>query len=106
MGFKIEIKGLEEMRRKLDRLKRNLKAVDGGRSVPIGELLMPAFLRAHSRFDSFEALVRVATSSSRVISSPPRSFVRFRTRRGTSGLRRRRIFGMGNRCRKLPAPSI
>ena len=58
MGFKIEIKGLDEMRRKLDRLKRNLKAVDGVHSVPSEELLTPAFLRAHSRFDSFEALVR------------------------------------------------
>ena len=58
MGFKIDIKGLDEMKRKFDRLKKNLKAVDGVHSVPIEELLTPAFLRAHSEFDSFEALVR------------------------------------------------
>src|SRR5438309_11632584 len=58
MGFKIDIKGLDEMKRKFDRLKKNLKAVDGVHSVPIEELLTPAFLRAHSEFDSFEALLR------------------------------------------------
>jgi hypothetical protein len=103
MSFKVEIKGLDEMKRNSDRMKRNLKAFDGVHPVPIEELVTPAFLRAHSDFDSSRPWLGVATSSSPVINSLPTSFVRFPTRRGTSGLRRRRIFPDWKRMQEAAA---
>jgi hypothetical protein len=58
MGFRIELRGLEATKRKFDRLKRNLKALDGPHQIPIRELFTPEFLRKHTKFGTFEDLVR------------------------------------------------
>ncbi|HVO12829.1 MAG TPA: hypothetical protein VMX54_18960 [Vicinamibacteria bacterium] len=57
MKFGVDVKGLDEMKRKIERLSENAKALDGTHSVPLKELLTDEFLRTHTagRFGSVEA---------------------------------------------------
>ncbi|MEK6410767.1 MAG: hypothetical protein AABN34_27905 [Acidobacteriota bacterium] len=55
--MKIEIKGLEETKRKLDDLQRRAKELHGQHSVSFSELFPPQFMKKHTDFDSFESLV-------------------------------------------------
>jgi len=41
----------------LKNLQKNLKSLNGQHEVPIVDLMNDAFIRQHSRFDSFQALV-------------------------------------------------
>jgi hypothetical protein len=45
-----KITGLDEFTRRLDDLANKAKALDGRHSVPVAELLTPAFVSAHTRF--------------------------------------------------------
>jgi len=57
MNISVDIKGLEEARRSIERMERNVKAIRGTHEVTISELLTPEFLRKHSRFASVEDLM-------------------------------------------------
>lgn len=48
----LKIKGLE----KLDQLQKGLKDLGDTKSVPLGDLISPAFLQAHTQFSSVEQL--------------------------------------------------
>jgi hypothetical protein len=52
----MEIKGLKEFQRKLEDLSRRSQDLEGTHSVPVTELLTPAFLSSCSRFRSAEEL--------------------------------------------------
>ena len=53
----IEVKGLEETKRKLEDLQRRAKELHGRRTVPFSELFPPQFIRKHTDFDSFESML-------------------------------------------------
>ncbi|MEK6300903.1 MAG: hypothetical protein AABO41_09300 [Acidobacteriota bacterium] len=55
--MKVEMKGLEETKRKLEDLQRRAKELHGRRSVSFSELFPPQFIKKHTDFDSFESLV-------------------------------------------------
>jgi hypothetical protein len=52
--MKIEIKGLDQLTRKLEDLQRRAENLSG--NVPTRGILTPAFLRKHSRFSSIEEM--------------------------------------------------
>lgn len=54
MSFKIT--GLDKLQDKLKDMQRRASALHGTRSVPISEMLTPAFLRKHSRFGSTDEM--------------------------------------------------
>ena len=56
MGFSVDIRGLKEAERKLKRLEKNVRELGG--EIPIEELLSRRFMTKHSRYGSFEELVR------------------------------------------------
>ena len=58
MGTDMKIRGLDEMNRKLERMKKNAKELSGKHEVTANDLLTPAFLQKHCEFSSFEQLVR------------------------------------------------
>ncbi len=58
MPFKVDVRGIGEFNRKLKRLARNLKSLEGENRVPLSELLTSKFLGTHSRFLRLEDLVR------------------------------------------------
>ena len=58
MGFDVEIRGLDEAQRKLRRLRDNLEKFEGTRTVPLEDLVTPAFLGTHTKHSSLEQLVR------------------------------------------------
>jgi len=49
-----------DFRRKIDRLKKNLEAIGGRHRVPLEDLITPEFLKEHSKYQSFEELVRAS----------------------------------------------
>lgn len=55
--MKVEIKGLDEVRRKLKDLEARGRALHGSHQIPVRELLTHDFMRRHTRFASFEAMV-------------------------------------------------
>lgn len=55
--MKIEMKGLEETKRKLEDLQRRAKSLHGQHSVSFAELFPQQFIQKHTAFDSFEGLV-------------------------------------------------
>lgn len=52
----MRIKGLDEFQRKLTQLAKNAEKLDGKHSVPVTELLTPAFVSKHTRFSSADEL--------------------------------------------------
>ncbi|MDD4287502.1 MAG: hypothetical protein PHO20_00855 [Candidatus Peribacteraceae bacterium] len=52
-----EIKGLDKAMRMLERLQHNAATLDGTHRVPMNKVFSPAFMRAHSRFPSFQAML-------------------------------------------------
>ena len=48
----------DKVKRDLDRLSRNAKELDGTHEVPITDLLTKSFMNKHSRFVTFEELIR------------------------------------------------
>jgi hypothetical protein len=55
--MKVELKGLDEVGKTLDRLEKNVKELRGTHKVSITELLTPEFMRRHSAFSSLEELL-------------------------------------------------
>ncbi|MEW6752832.1 MAG: hypothetical protein AB1505_17910 [Candidatus Latescibacterota bacterium] len=47
--IKVQIKGFDEMRRNLRRLKERASALHGSHTVPLEELLTPGFIGRHTR---------------------------------------------------------
>ncbi len=56
----IKITGSDKALKNLDRLQRNLKALDGRHEVSFGELFDVAFMRANTKYESFEALLEAS----------------------------------------------
>ena len=56
MNVKLNLDGLRK-------LQRRAEEVDGTHQVPLSELLTPTFMRGHSPFDSFEAMLRASPFS-------------------------------------------
>lgn len=52
-----EIRGLNDVKRKLDRMSRNVQALSGSHDIPASELFPPTFMRLHTKVASFEALL-------------------------------------------------
>jgi hypothetical protein len=54
--FKLEMDGFDDLKRNLDQLAQRAQKLDGEHSVPMRELLTPAFLEGHTsgRFTSWE----------------------------------------------------
>jgi len=53
----IEIKGLEEAKRKLEELQRKAKDLQGKQGVSFAELFPSEFIRKHTDYESFENLL-------------------------------------------------
>ena len=53
----LKITGMEEFRRKLDRLKRNAASLHGTHQIPVADLMHPAFMRSCSSFQSFQEML-------------------------------------------------
>lgn len=51
-----EITGLDELQRSLKKLQDNTRAIHGEHSVPLTELFPPAFIRAHTDFQTLGEL--------------------------------------------------
>lgn len=52
----MKITGFNELQKKLDKLAKNAKKLDGEHSVPVPELLTPSFVARHTRFKSADEL--------------------------------------------------
>jgi hypothetical protein len=55
-----EIKGMEELTRKLDDLAERARRLDGSHSIPIPELLTPSFLAGCSQFASVDEMFQAS----------------------------------------------
>lgn len=52
----MKITGFDKLQKKLDKFAQNAAALDGGHSVPVSELLTPAFVARHTQFASADEL--------------------------------------------------
>lgn len=52
------IKGFNEAKRGLDKLKSKMNEIDGENSVPMGVLFNPAFISKHTRFNNLDELFK------------------------------------------------
>ena len=52
----ISINGLDDLQKKLDRLKKKAENLDGEHQVPLSELLPPSFMSKHTNFDSIDEM--------------------------------------------------
>jgi len=52
-----EIRGLDEVRRKLDRLSKHTQALSGSHDIAASELFTRTFMRLHTKVASFDALI-------------------------------------------------
>jgi hypothetical protein len=59
MDFNLKISGLDELKDKLERMKRNAQALNG-QNIPLSELLDPPFMLENTRFNSFEDFLAAA----------------------------------------------
>ena len=57
MGFKIEMRGFDELEKGLKKLEKEAKAMDG-KKVPFSELFNASFMRKHSSVSSFSELLK------------------------------------------------
>lgn len=55
-----EIKGLDELSRKLNDLAQRAERLDGPHEVPLSQLLNPTFLKACSRFSSVDEMFQAS----------------------------------------------
>lgn len=51
-----QIKGLDNLEKKLGKLAKNAAKLDGQHNVPVAELLTPAFISQHTQFASADEL--------------------------------------------------
>ena len=56
MGVKLDLKGLDQLQRKLKDFERKAQAVDGKHQIPLSDLFPSSFLRTHTRFSSLSDL--------------------------------------------------
>jgi len=56
MGFKTE--GFDELKKKLDDMKKKAEKLNGEHSVPLDELLDSSFMRQHTSYTSFDELLQ------------------------------------------------
>jgi hypothetical protein len=54
--FRIKMTGLDQLNRRLQDLSKKAAALDGKHTVPLKELLTPAFISKHTRFSSMEEM--------------------------------------------------
>jgi hypothetical protein len=52
----LKVKGLDEVRKKLDDLAKKAKAIDGKHNIPINELLNHTFVSQHTQFATAEEM--------------------------------------------------
>ena len=50
----LKIKGLDNLRKSLNRMKNNLEGLDGQNSVPMDEVFTANFMKTYSSFESLE----------------------------------------------------
>jgi hypothetical protein len=55
-----ELKGLNELNRKLEDLKRKAEALDGKHEIPFSELFLPEFMTKHTDFASLEEMFQAS----------------------------------------------
>ena len=55
----MRITGFRELDRNLNRIRRNVRAIDGTNHVPVTEMFPPAFMRQYTDVGSFEELIEV-----------------------------------------------
>ena len=55
--FDLEIRGLDEAHRSLDRLRERAEALSGSRSVPLDELFPPSFMAENTQFPTLQSMV-------------------------------------------------
>jgi hypothetical protein len=53
----VKITGLDQLQRKLKKIERNAKAMDGEQSVPFDEVLTTGFLRKNTKFTSVDEIM-------------------------------------------------
>ena len=58
MGF--EIKGLDDVQRKLRQLETKARELDGAHDIPLGELFPASFMRSYTKFGSIDAMFRAS----------------------------------------------
>lgn len=56
MGVKFDMKGLNQLQRRLKDLERKARDLDGQHQIPLSDLFPPSFLRIHTRFSSLDDL--------------------------------------------------
>jgi hypothetical protein len=56
MGVKVDLKGLDQLQRKLKDLEHKARVLDGKHQIQLSELFPASFLRAHTRFSSLDDL--------------------------------------------------
>ncbi len=54
--FKIDVKGLKEVSKSLEKIGKKMKALDG-REVSFNDLFPPAFMERHTQFKSIDEMV-------------------------------------------------
>lgn len=52
----LEVKGLDQLQKKLKALQDNVRQLDGRHNVPVNELLTPAFVSRYTKFSTAEDL--------------------------------------------------
>jgi hypothetical protein len=56
----MQIKGLDELKRRLDNLQRRAENLHGTHSIPISELLTSSFMQRHTKFETFDAMLEAS----------------------------------------------
>jgi hypothetical protein len=55
--FKVEAKGFDALKRRLDQLAENVRSLSGERTVAMKDILTDDFMQAHTKFSSFEEML-------------------------------------------------
>lgn len=53
----MEIKGLDKLKKQLEKMEKGAKKLEGEHSIPLDELFTPSFMRKHTSFSSFDELL-------------------------------------------------
>ena len=60
MGVKFDMKGLNQLQRRLKDLERKARGLNGQHQIPLSDLFPPSFLRVHTRFSSLDGPSTIA----------------------------------------------
>lgn len=58
--MEIKLEGFDKLQRQLDDLSKRAQALEGKHQVPATEMFNPAFMRKHTDFESFEAMIEAS----------------------------------------------